>query len=527
AERIARENERRFRNLVEGSIQAILVHRNGKPLFVNQAYARLVGCEGPDEILALASIDRFIAPNELDRVMRSREALLRNERPSVDYEIRMQRKDGSSFWAYGQTRMVIWNADPAIQVTIIDITDRRMAEEELRQAQKTEAIGQLTGGLAHDFNNLLAVVIGNLELIDDNVESDRDLQETVRVAWRAAQRAVDLTERLLSFARRQPLDPTPTNVNEVILGMESMLSRTLGETIEVVTQRDDELWPVVIDRSYLESAILNLALNSRDAMPDGGKLTIATSNLSFKEPRSVTVPPIPPGDYVTITVTDTGVGMTPDIAERAFEPFFTTKQIGKGTGLGLSMVYGFVRQSNGYVTLDSEVGRGASIRIYLPRGSEYEAPAVTASAEPDDHAKSGVGTILVVEDDPDVQSVVCGMVRYLGYRVLRAADGVSAVHLLETMPAIDIVLTDVVLPGGMLGPEIVRIALSRRPQIDYLYMSAHTYAPTLPDGSAFPTARLIRKPFNRVQLARQLRQLKRGDLPQVEARRSSAGPEPA
>jgi len=387
-----------------------------------------------------------------------------------------------------------------------EMAEHREAEEKLRQAQKMEAFGQLTSGVAHDFNNLLAVVIGNLELIEEApaVAGDRQLAELAKVSLRSAYRGAELTEGLLSFARKQPLDPAPTSIDDVVKEMRGLLSRTLGETIEITHVAGAGARKAVVDRSFLESAILNLALNARDAMPHGGTLSIETGTMISDHPQSSGGATMPPGRYVTIAVRDTGTGMSADVAARAFEPFFSTKGVGKGSGLGLSMVYGFVRQSNGLIALESQPGKGTVVRIFLPVASDdavvHDVPE-PAVVPPSPSRPAGV---LVVEDDPDVRDLACRTIRALGYAVYSAGDARLALATIKTQPGIDIVLTDVILPGGINGPELARLAAEAKPDIETVFMSGYTDRTTLPDGSAFPAERLIRKPFRKGQIAETL-----------------------
>jgi signal transduction histidine kinase/CheY-like chemotaxis protein len=393
-----------------------------------------------------------------------------------------------------------------------EMAERGQAEEKLRQAQKMEAIGQLTGGIAHDFNNLLAVVIGHLELMEEApaVMADAVLTDCTTTALRSAYRGAELTERLLAFARKQSLNPEPVDVSAIVGSMGSLLTRALGERIKIKLVAADTDAVAVVDQSFLESAILNLALNARDAMPSGGTLILETAVCRFAQAQTtVGGESMPPGDYIRISMRDSGKGMSSDVAARAFEPFFTTKEFGRGSGLGLSMVYGFVHQSNGYITLDSEVGKGTNLSLYLPRvaGSRLAAPASPGiAAEP-----GGVmtGTVLIVEDDPDVRRFVANTVRALGFEVLEASDGASAFDVLNAGRSINVLITDVVLPGGLNGPDIVRQAQVQRPGLRVLYMSGYSDAASSA-GFELPAEKLIRKPFRKGQIAALLMQAMRG-----------------
>ena len=387
---------------------------------------------------------------------------------------------------------------------VMDVTARKQLEQQLRQAQKMEAIGNLTGGLAHDFNNLLTVVIGNLDLLRDQVGQDLEATGLVDTALDAGLRGADLTRRLLAFARRQPLEPKPTDVNELMTGMTRLLSRTLGEDIRIELQTGPDLWPVVVDSAQLGSAIANLATNARDAMPNGGTLTIETRNTRLDAAYAAANPEVAPGDYVAIAIADTGTGMDAETLAHAFEPFFTTKKAGKGTGLGLSMVFGFVRQSQGHVKICSEVGRGTTIRIYLPRATDGLVAVAPADADSMPHGRE---TILLVEDKADVRDMAFRQLTDLSYRVIAAEDGDSAVKIIDDRQvAIDLLFTDIVMPGAIDGRALARIARERRPGIKVLFTSG--YPGGSPQASDPPAAdeRLLGKPYRRHELARKLRE---------------------
>ena len=380
-------------------------------------------------------------------------------------------------------------------------------EEALRQAQKMEAVGQLTGGLAHDFNNLLQVILGNLDLIRRVAPADASrIQRAVDQAWNGAQQASSLTQRLLAFSRRQPLDPKPLDPNTLIGGMSDLLNRSLGETISVETVRGAGLWKVEADQNALASAILNLAVNARDAMPNGGRLTIETMNAHIDQAYSSAHAGVSPGQYVAISISDSGVGMDAETIERAFEPFFTTKPVGKGTGLGLSQVYGFVKQSGGHVKIYSEVGEGTTVKLYLPRfdavvddvGIAQSAPVAEGSSEE---------TILVVEDDANVRAYSVEALRELGYCVVEAGDGPSALRLLENHKDIDLMFTDVVLPGGMTGAEVAARARRLYPELKVLFTTGYARNAIVHHGRLDKGVQLITKPFGLAELAAKVREV--------------------
>ena len=380
----------------------------------------------------------------------------------------------------------------------------RENEEALRQSQKMEAVGQLTGGVAHDFNNLLQIILGNLETVQRTIPpGSARLQRAVANATKGARRAASLTQRLLAFSRRSPLDPKQIDVNRLVGGMSDLLHRTLGETVWVETVHGAGLWRVEVDPSQLEAAILNLAVNARDAMEDGGRLTIETSNAYIDETYSARHAEVSPGQYVAISISDTGTGMDEKTIARAFEPFFTTKPIGKGTGLGLSQVYGFVKQSGGHVKIYSEVGQGTTVKIYLPRLSGSDAD-LEAQQEPP--APEGTQeTVLVLEDDDDVRTYSVDILRELGYRVVEAHDGPSALRLLERQTHVDVLFTDVVLPGGMTGAQVAEAARKLRPDLKILFTTGYARNAIIHHGRLDKGVQLITKPFRFADLAAKIR----------------------
>jgi signal transduction histidine kinase len=403
-----------------------------------------------------------------------------------------------------QEALVELNATLERQVT--ERTEQlRKNEEALRQSQKMEAVGQLTGGVAHDFNNLLQIIIGNLDTLQRNlpIESAR-LQRAARNAMNGAQRAATLTQRLLAFSRRQPLDPKPLDVNALVNGLSEMVHRTLGETISVETVLGAGLWRVEADPAELEAAIVNLAVNARDAMSNGGKLTIETSNAHIDEAYVASHTEVMPGQYVAIAVTDTGVGMDSKTLVRAFEPFFTTKAVGKGTGLGLSQVYGFVKQSGGHVKIYSEVGQGTTVKLYLPRLATQGATAEKVEPTPSPEAAQDE-TILVLEDDDEVRSYSVDSLRELGYRVIEAHDGPSALKLLEQQPRVDLLFTDVVLPGGLTGAQVAAQAWTLRPTLKVLFTTGYARNAIIHHGRLDKGVQLIVKPFSFSELAARVR----------------------
>ncbi|WP_284734587.1 hybrid sensor histidine kinase/response regulator [Sphingosinicella terrae] len=390
-----------------------------------------------------------------------------------------------------------------------EIAERSKAEEALRQAQKMEAVGQLTGGIAHDFNNLLTVVTGNIDMAGRALEAAGSLDPRARRAldnaMKGAERAASLTQRLLAFSRRQPLAPKPLDVDKLVLSMSDMLNRALGEMVKLEIVTSPGLWRIEADPNQLESAILNLAVNARDAMPQGGDLTIETANARLDDSYVAHHAEVAPGQYVVIAVTDNGVGMSKDVASRVFEPFYTTKEVGKGTGLGLSMVYGFVKQSGGHVKIYTEEGHGTTVKIYLPRLMSDDAADDEATLTPGLEVSRDRETILVVEDDDDVRAYTVECLRELGYRVIEAHDGPSALRLLERQEEpLDLLFTDVVMPG-MSGRELADAARERQPSLKVVYTSGYTRNAIVHGGRLDPGVDLIAKPFTYQALAQKVR----------------------
>ncbi|RYG31585.1 MAG: response regulator [Burkholderiales bacterium] len=418
----------------------------------------------------------------------------------------------------GDWRWLQWVAVPEggkVYFTTRDVSAQKarqaeleQTQEALRQAQKMEAVGQLTGGIAHDFNNLLGGITGSLEMLERRYAEGRleTVQRYIASAQDAARRAANLTQRLLAFSRRQTLDPKPVDINKLIAGMEELIRRSIGPTIALEVVGAGGLWPTRVDASQLESALLNLCINARDAMaPDGGRLTIETAN-KWLDDRMARERDLPPGQYVSLCVTDTGTGMPPDVVERAFDPFFTTKPIGQGTGLGLSMIYGFVRQSGGQVRIYSEVGQGTTMCLYLPRhiGKADEAgePVAQEIVEP------GEGeTVLVVDDEPILRMLINDVLVENGYRALEAIDGQSALRILESDARIDLLVTDVGLPGGMNGRQVADAARRTRPDLKVLFITGYAENAVIGNGHLELGMEVLAKPFPITTLAARIRSL--------------------
>ena len=382
------------------------------------------------------------------------------------------------------------------------------AEEKLRQSQKMEAVGQLTGGLAHDFNNLLTSISGALELMNRRIGQGRlsEVDRYMVAAQSAAKRAASLTHRLLAFSRRQTLEPHATNVNTLMYGMAELIQRTAGPGIVVETLGSSELWPAFVDKSQLENALLNLCLNARDAMPDGGRITLETTNqwMNREAARGID---LPEGDYLCVSVRDTGTGMSPDVMAHVFEPFFTTKPIGQGTGLGLSMIYGFAQQSGGQVQIQSTVGEGTQVSIYLPR-HHVEASQDEHDAADESVAASQLGeTVLLVDDEPTVRMLLVDVLGELGYTVIEAADSVAGLKLLRSDVHIDLLVTDVGLPGGMNGRQLAEAGLQLRPQLKTLFITGYAESAVFGGGQLEDGMHVLTKPFAVDALGGRVREL--------------------
>jgi len=426
-------------------------------------------------------------------------------------EYRFRRADGG--WAHIRDRgsVIRDESGTALRMvgSMIDETAQLDLEEKLQRSQRLDAVGQLTGGVAHDFNNLLTVVLGNAELLADQLADHPQLQTLAAMTRSAAERGAELTRRLLAFARRQALDPVATDVNDLLTEMHDLLNRTLGEHIQIELLLAGDLWQAMVDAPQLENAVLNLCLNARDAMPGGGILTLETGNVRLSDDDHIHAGEIVAGDYVTIAVSDNGSGMPPDVIQHVFEPFFTTKDTGEGSGLGLSMVYGFVKQSAGHIRIESQPAQGTTITLYLPR---VRAPSEQA-ARPQEPAPvvGGSERILLVEDDDIVRTFARRQLEELGYGVVSVANGRQAIAELESGAAFDLLFTDVVMPGGMNGRDLAEQALRLRPALAVLYTSGYAEDALLRYGAqasdhGFPAAPLLSKPYRRAELAAKVRQ---------------------
>lgn len=504
--RTVEEERRRWADAFENAAYGISITdaTHETQLAVNPAYAAMHG-RSVEELVGMP-VSALYAEEEADR--RREMVAVADRTGRAEFDTVRVRRDGSRFPA----RVCIATVDdaegrPRYRVaTVIDITERRAIEQQLAQAQKMEAIGNLTGGLAHDFNNLLGVVIGNLDLLADAMEPASEQQGLCEEALAAALRGADLTQRLLAFGRRQPLRPAPTDINRLITDTALLLRRLLGTTIALELRLTVDLRPATVDPVQLEAAVANLVRNARDAMPRGGRLTIATALIAVAADDPDPCCTVAPGAYVAIEVTDTGEGMSPAVQARVFEPFFTTKPPGKGSGLGLSTVFGFANQSGGHVAIDSAVGRGTVVRLYLPYRPAGAAPAPSAPPPSCAHAGGGSETILLVEDNPEMRGTIRRQLTEGGYVVLEADSAGAAMAVLHAGKRPDLLLTDVVMAGELDGIDLVHAVAARWPGIRALLMSGFPEGRAVPRAQGVPPLRLLGKPFRRDELMEAVRE---------------------
>ena len=386
---------------------------------------------------------------------------------------------------------------------VVDVSEQRAVEEHLRRAQRMEAVGQLTGGVAHDFNNLLAVMIGNAEILEESLGDDEELNQNIQAIIRSVNRGSSLTSRLLAFSRQQTLAPSSANVTDLVGGLDDMIRRTLGETIDLKIVAAPNLWPAMIDAHQFENAVINMAINARDAMPNGGKLVINSSNVVLDANYSERQQEVTPGEYVELAVSDTGTGMSPEVLERVFEPFFTTKDVGEGSGLGLSMVYGFAKQSNGHVTIDSEIGHGTTAKLYMPRS---QGPFTHEELVDEKlRQQQGFERILIVEDDPNVRDVPVTLLRDQGYEIVEAGNGEEAIAHLKNDQIFDLIFTDIGLPGGMNGVEVAEEAKRIQPDIKILFTTGYVENALAHEWQFDPAVMLVKKPYRKTELLEKVR----------------------
>jgi PAS domain S-box-containing protein len=519
AQALAALNAELEQQVMERTSQRDRVWRNSRDLLavlgsdggfraVNPAWTTMLG-HLPAEVVARGFLD-FVWPDDVHLARISLDTAA-SQQDLTNFEIRLGHKDGTPRWISWRTSLeggLIYAYGRDITSEKEQAEALRQTEEALRQAQKMEAVGQLTGGLAHDFNNLLTGITGSLELLRMRVAQGRmtEIDRYFTAAQGAAKRAAALTHRLLAFSRRQTLDPRPTDVNRLIAEMEELIRRTMGPAVAIEVVGATGLWTTLVDPNQLENALLNLCINARDAMPDGGRLTIATSN-KWMDERAAREQELPSGQYISLSVSDTGSGMTPEVIRRAFDPFYTTKPIGVGTGLGLSMIYGFVRQSGGQARIYSEPGQGATVCLYLPRhlGKEAEADEPASPSVPQ-RAEDGQ-VVLIVDDEVTVRMLVAEVLEERGYTSIEAADGPLGLRILELDRRIDLLITDVGLPGGINGRQLADAARIARPGLKVLFITGYAEAAVVRNGHLEPGMHVLTKPFTIEDLATRLRDI--------------------
>jgi PAS domain S-box-containing protein len=508
AQQALRESMARLTAVVETAVDGfILIDARGRIVLFNPACERLFGYRAEEvfhENVKMLMPQTYSLHHDdyIKNFLRTGERKI----IGIGREVVGLRKDGSTFpmdLSVGEAQQ---DGESIFVGIIHDLTGRKQTEEQLRQAQKMEMVGQLSGGIAHDFNNLLTVIVGNAEHLSDQLKARQDLQRVANDICQAGERGAELTQRLLAFSRRQLLQPRPTDCHELLDSMRKLLRRTLRENIEIEIAPNPDAVLAFADRAQLESSVLNLALNAQDAMPNGGHLTLSTGVASLDEHYQGLHPEIEAGEYAMIAVTDDGVGMTAEVATRAFEPFFTTKEIGKGSGLGLSMVYGFVKQSNGHVSIYSEPGLGTTVRIYLPHVATKGPKSPDQILADEEAIPRGHETILVAEDDPFVRSSVIRLIESLGYSVVAAVNGNDALLKLRANPEIDMLFTDIVMPGGINGWELADQARQIRPGLPVVYSSGYALEMLAQQGRAPAQSIILVKPYRKAELAERLKE---------------------
>jgi PAS domain S-box-containing protein len=501
-----RDRNREFLNrIIENVTVAVLVKgvRDRRYLLINEAAERLWGVRREQVIGKTA---REIFPQATADVIEENDRQLLKSKTNFYLGDHALKSPGNGTRVVTSNRLAICDQNGEVQYilgVVEDVTERRAMEDQLRQSQKMESIGQLTGGIAHDFNNMLTVITGTIDILADAVKDKPQLAAIAKLISEAADRGAELTSHLLAFARRQPLQPREIDVNALLVESEKLLHRTLGEQVDIELLLDKEPWLALVDPTQLTTALLNLAVNARDAMPNGGMLTLETGNAVLDQSYADANKDVQPGDYVVIAVSDTGGGIPEAIRHRVFEPFFTTKDVGKGTGLGLSMVYGFLKQSNGHIKMYSEEGYGTTFKLYLPRGTAA-APAGTEALS-EAAPEGGTETILVVEDDALVRGSVTSQLQSLGYRTLTAANAEEALAIADSGEAFDLLFTDVIMPGGMNGRQLAEAIAERRSALKVLFTSGYTENAIIHHGRLDAGVHLLAKPYRKSELAGMVR----------------------
>lgn len=505
AEEALRQSEERYRNVVEGSIQGIMIHQDSIIQFANPAFARILGYSSPEEVMGMNVWKGLVAPEERETLQARTAACLRGESIPVHQAWQAIHKSGTRVWIESGATQIMWHNRPAVLAFFIDATERKNLEDQLRQTQRMEAVGKLAGGVAHDFNNLLTAITGYASLLLLKLDSDDPLRKDVDEIRKAGERAATLTSQLLAFSRKQILAPQNLDLNQLVANMDKMLRRLIGEDIDLVTVPGQPIGCVKADPGQIEQVIMNLVVNARDAMPTGGKLTLETANVELDETYARSHVEVTPGPYAMLAVSDTGCGIDADTLSRIFEPFFTTKDFGKGTGLGLSTVYGIAKQSGGHIYVYSEPTRGTTFKIYLPRVEEsvgpFELPKGVGELE------RGSETVLLVEDEKIVRNLVRNILQEKGYTVLEARNGDEALRVSgDHSGAIHLLVTDVIMPG-MNGRELAQRMMNSRGDVKVLYMSGYTENAISRHGFLDPGVAFIQKPFTLATLTRKVREI--------------------
>jgi PAS domain S-box-containing protein len=495
---LSQEIEERQRIFDSSNDLILVTDTAGNFIQVSPSVTAILGYQ-PSDMIGHTAVE-FIHPDDLEHT-RSEMRAARRGQSKRNFETRYVNKEGK---AVALNWTGTWS-EPVRRHFFIgrDLTEKQAAEAQLRHAHKMDAVGQLTGGVAHDFNNILTVITGTIGILEEAVADQPQLATIAKLIDEAAERGANLTKHLLAFARKQPLQPVELDVNALVLEAAKLLQPTLGEHIEITPLLAEDAWTALADPSQLTTAVLNLAINARDAMPNGGKLALETGNIFLDENYANMQSEVAPGNYVMIAVSDTGTGIPPALLERVFEPFFTTKEVGKGTGLGLSMVFGFVKQSGGHVKIYSEEGHGTSVKIYLPRATGLQ--QTPAEALVSSTVEGGHETILVVEDDTLVRRYVMTQIQSLGYATLEASNASDALRIIDDVPAIDLLFTDVIMPGSMNGRQLVDEAVKRRPGLKTLYTSGYTENAIVHHGRLDSGVLLLAKPYRKAELARMIR----------------------
>lgn len=500
------ESEQMAREIIENALEAFIQTDEGGHILEWNPQAEAIFGWSRQEAMGKHPTELMLSEALRPEFETMTERLIRHEENAAAgsrFEVEATRKDGLPLRIEVSLKALRRRGGYVFNSFVRDLTQKVAAEEQLRQAQKMEAVGQLTGGIAHDFNNVLTVITGTIEILAAGVEGKPHLAAITRLISEAADRGAELTGHLLAFARKQPLRPRETDINGLIVESSRLMRPTLGEHIEIETRLSDSVWAALVDPGQLSSALLNLAINARDAMPGGGKLTLETRNVIFDADYAAANGDVEAGNYVMIAVSDTGTGIPESIRDRVFDPFFSTKDVGKGTGLGLSMVYGFVKQSGGHIKVYSEEGYGTTFRLYLPQAN---ARPDQIAAEPSASAMEGGNeTILVVEDDPLVRSYVNTQLQSLGYKTLSAANGAEALAIADGGAAFDLLFTDVIMPGGLNGRQLAAAMLQRHPSLKVLFTSGYTENAIIHHGRLDSGVLLLAKPYRKLDLARMLR----------------------